>query len=287
MKEVDRLEYLADIEDRFLTESWAECSVGQRKVYSPLKAAAILLVVLLAMGSAVYAATHIGAWISEKHTGHSGSGYTVKWDNRQVDMSELHGSVADMKDAIIEKYRNMDFENVDEMPGEYKKTFTSVPEAVDYIGYAPLVSAKWNYKPKTISVTLDAFVREGGRDVTPASVLMENTYEIDQIRLQDWKTIVLTDGGDAGAEGQSADGEVEYTQKKLKSKDGDEWLVVDSHYRTGKFMFYTKNAYFAHEGVGYSLYMVWQDDQKDKAVTREMRKRQETLMEEWINAYHF
>ena len=41
MKEVNRLEYLSGIDDRFLTQSWA--------AYFPLKAAAVVLVILLAM----------------------------------------------------------------------------------------------------------------------------------------------------------------------------------------------------------------------------------------------
>ena len=109
MKEVNRLEYLSGIDDRFLTQSWAECSSRKKKAYFPLKAAAVVLVILLAMGTAVYAAQKLGIFVSEKHSGDSGSGYTVKWDKQQVDFNELHGQLDSMKETIIEQNKNMDF----------------------------------------------------------------------------------------------------------------------------------------------------------------------------------
>lgn len=287
MKEVNRLEYLSGIDDRFLTESWAECSSRKKKAYFPLKAAAVVLVILLAMGTAVYAAQKLGIFVSEKHSGDSGSGYTVKWDKQQVDFNELHGQLDSMKETIIEQNKNMDFAYTDEMPGYCQKAFDSDKKAVDFIGYDKLVTADWNYKSSEITVSLYASVR-GERDVTMDQVMLEHKYEIDHIRLQQWEEIFFKGSNlDAGQTGVSEDGNVEYQQTKLKSADGDEWLVVDSSSRTGKYMFYKKNAYLTRDGVTYSLYMVAQDDGEDEARTAKLQKRQETLMKEWVDAYHF
>ena len=192
-----------------------------------------------------------------------------------------------MKETIIEQNKNMDFAHTDEMPGYCQKTFDSDKRAVDFIGYDKLVTADWNYRSSEITVSLYASVR-GERDVTMDQVMLEHKYEIDHIRLQQWEEIFFKGSHlDAGQTGVSEDGNVEYQQTKLKSADGDEWLVVDSSSRTGKYMFYKKNAYLTRDGVTYSLYMVAQDDGEDEARTAKLQKRQETLMKEWVDAYHF
>ena len=211
----------------------------------------------------------------------------MKWNKQQVDFNELHGQLDSMKETIIEQNKNMDFAYTDEMPGYCQKAFDSDKKAVDFIGYDKLVTADWNYRSSEITVSLYASVR-GERDVTMDQVMLEHKYEIDHIRLQQWEEIFFKGSHlDAGQTGVSEDGNVEYQQTKLKSADGDEWLVVDSSSRTGKYMFYKKNAYLTRDGVTYSLYMVAQDDGEDEARTAKLQKRQETLMKEWVDAYHF
>ena len=62
------LECLANIEDRFLLESWEECTSKRKSKHQFPKVAAVILVILLAMGSTAYATRKYGMWMSKHHS---------------------------------------------------------------------------------------------------------------------------------------------------------------------------------------------------------------------------
>ena len=86
------LECLANIEDRFLLESWEECTSKRKSKHQFPKVAAVILVILLAMGSTAYATRKYGMWMSKHHSKYGESEYTINWKAQEVDPNSLQGS---------------------------------------------------------------------------------------------------------------------------------------------------------------------------------------------------
>ena len=279
------LECLANIEDRFLLESWEECTSKRKSKHQFSKVAAVILVILLAMGSTAYATRKYGMWMSKHHSKYGKSEYTINWKAQEVDPNSLQGSFDSMKKALVEKYQqdNLTEEIPDSgaMPGYYEQTFSSTEDAIDFSGYK-------KYRPNDkVTLTLEATI--GENDYTLDSLRIETSYEIDHIRLQENKELYFK-GGNAtpGQIGTISDDVTAKTkQTRLKSKQGDEWLIVDSSNLNGKFPYYNKCAYLFHDGALYDLYMVWNINGMDKNQIAKGKKRMDSLMNEWINAFHF
>lgn len=286
------LEYLANIEDRFLLESWEECTSKRKSKHQFPKVAAVILVILLAMGSTAYATRKYGMWMSKHHSKYGKSEYTINWKAQEVDPNSLQGSFDSMKKALVEKYQqdNLTEEMPDSgaMPGYYEQTFSSTEDAIDFSGYNKWVAANWKYRPNDkVTLTLEATI--GENDYTLDSLRIETSYEIDHIRLQENKELYFK-GGNAtpGQMGTISDDVTAKTKlTRLKSKQGDEWLIVDSSNLNGKFPYYNKCAYLFHDGALYDLYMVWNINGMDKNQIAKGKKRMDSLMNEWINAFHF
>ncbi len=272
MRKKNSLEYFNNIDDRFLMESWEECRASKSHFNFFIKAAAAVLIILLSMGTAAYAAKYISAWISEKYSADNGSGYNIKSDNKLINQNELHGKLGGLKNIIINQYKNYDTAS-NQTPGYYQKSFNSKNAVKDFIGYDKLVLSDWKYKTsKEISMTL-----EGNEDGSISNLDLESYYDIDNIRLQEFESMYFEGGNmEPDTLGNRDDEFIEYSKSNMKSKYGAEWLVVDSSKSENGY--FTKTAYISKDGVMYQLYMVWEDDNKKKA---------DALMIEWINAFKF
>ena len=272
MRRENSLEYFNDIDDRFLTETWDECTVSKSRFNIFIKAAAIVLVILLSMGTAAYAAKYISAWISGKYSNDNGSGYDIKSDNKLINQNELHGKLSSLKNTIINQYKNYDIAS-NQTPGYYQKSFDSKNAVKDFIGYDKLVLSAWKYKiSKEISMTL-----EGNEDGSISNLDLESYYDIDNIRLQEFESMYFEGGKmEPDTLGNRDDEFIEYSRSNIKSKYGNEWLVVDSSKSENGY--FTKTAYISKNGVMYQLYMVWEDNNKEKA---------DALMKEWVDAIKF
>jgi len=244
------------------------------------------------MGSTAYATRKYGMWMSKHHSKYGKSEYTINWKAQEVDPNSLQGSFDSMKKALVEKYQqdNLTEEIPDSgaMPGYYEQTFSSTEDAIDFSGYNKWVAANWKYRPNDkVTLTLEATI--GENDYTLDSLRIETSYEIDHIRLQENKELYFK-GGNAtpGQIGTISDDVTAKTkQTRLRSKQGDEWLIVDSSNLNGKFPYYNKCAYLFHDGALYDLYMVWNINGMDKNQIAKGKKRMDSLMNEWINAFHF
>lgn len=287
------LKCLANIEDRFLLESWEECTSKKKSKHRISKVAAVILVILLAMGSTAYATRKYGMWMSKQHSEYGKSEYTINWKAQEVDPNSLCGNFDSMKKALVEKYQQdnltEEMPESDAMPGYYEQTFSSTEDAIDFSGYNKWVAANWKYRPNDkVKLTLEATIGEEN-EYTLDSLRIETSYEIDHIRLQENKELYFKGGNTTpGQIGTiSDDVTAKAKQTRLKSNQGDEWLIVDSSNLNGKFPYYNKCAYLFHDGALYDLYMVWNIDGMDKEQIAKGKKRMDSLMKEWINAFHF
>ena len=191
------LECLANIEDRFLLESWEECTSKRKSKHQFPKVAAVILVILLAMGSTAYATRKYGMWMSKHHSKYGESEYTINWKAQEVDPNSLQGSFDSMKKALVEKYQqdNLTEEMPDSgaMPGYYEQTFSSTEDAIDFSGYNKWVAANWKYRPNDkVTLTLEATI--GENDYTLDTLCIETSYEIDHIRLEENKELYFKGG---------------------------------------------------------------------------------------------
>lgn len=274
MRKSNVLEILTDIEDQYLMETWEECCTGKRTHHNMWKVAAAVLVVVLSFGTV--AAKQFGIWLKEKHSGREESGYTIQFDEKFIDQKKLHGQLDQLRDTIVEQYKNHDILSSD-TPGHYYQSFQTKQEAADFIGYDRLLLSDWKYKPSDEFGDAVSISIEGKEDGTIDNLSLENHYVVDGIHLQEITTLYF-EGTKLSPDIMFSDDEhIEYTESKIRSESGEEWLVMDS--AKSENGYYSKDAYIFKAGVLYNLYMAYEDKKgKDTA---------EQLMQEWIDSFHF
>ena len=191
----------------------------------------------------------------KKDVQHEDSGYTLEINMSKTPLSNIKGEIAEISTIIKDNYEEYELWS-SILPGHWYKEFESSQEAMEYIGLSNLHSLNWNLKENNTGIT--AFGNSNGEI---EYIILENSYEIDSIRLQATATIYTDKYSQKLTTGASTTENLEFYDSYLCTENHMRYQVVGStELDSGVYM---QDAYLVSDDVLYRIHFTYEEDEME------------------------